>query len=71
MTFKENESYVTKDPRYHYQQAAVLMDEIVKRKNEEHFNEASATLLLVSAQTHLMAGILSTLMTEPSGFDRG
>lgn len=58
------ERQIVQDPRYHYQQAAVLMDEIVKRKDEEHFSEVSASLLLQSAQTHLMAGILSQLMID-------
>lgn len=48
-------------PQWHYGQASALMDMVVENKDIPQFTETSAALLLQSAQTHALLGILSNL----------
>lgn len=51
-------------PDWHYQQAQILMDEIITHKDEPSFMEPAAMLLLTAANVHTQMGLLAAKILD-------
>jgi hypothetical protein len=52
-------------PDWHYEQAKLLLDDIVAHKNDESFTEVAATLLTQASIAHSLQGLLAAKILDP------